>query len=191
LNGWEIAMAEKNRDPNIVAIEAVYAALKDLDAAVRNRVLSSALALLGVEARSVPGVQQTTSTSQVRESVQQLRPVGLVELMNEKGPGTNAQRIAVFAYYRDKAEGNPRFSRSDLEAYFSRARVPPAANYSRDFGEAVRAGWIHEDGTESYLTTKGVEAVESSFEGERKYTVSKKKKPSVKGRKGAKTRKKK
>lgn len=184
-------MPEKGRDPTIVAIEAVYAALKDLDAAVRNRVLSSALALLGVEAPRIPSAQHTAIMSPGRELNQQLRPIGLVELMNEKKPGTNAQRIAVFAYYRDKTEGNPRFGRSDLESYFSRARVPPAANYSRDFGEAVRAGWIHEDGAEFYLTTKGVEAVESSFEGERKYSMSKKKKPSAGGRTSAKRRQKK
>ncbi len=65
--------------------------------------------------------------------------------MNEKEPGTNAQRIAVFAYYRERTENNPRFSRGDLEAYFSKAKLAPAGNYPRDFAEVVRAGWIHED----------------------------------------------
>jgi hypothetical protein len=111
-----------------------------------------------------------------------LRPIGLVELINEKRPGTNSQRIAVFAYYREKAEGSPRFSRADLETYFAKAKLPPAGNYARDFAESVRAGWIHEDGAESYLTTKGIEAIENGFEGERKYATGKKKKHAGKGR---------
>ena len=61
-------------------------------------------------------------------------------------------------------------------------RLAPAGNFSRDFADAVRAGWIHEDGAESYLTTKGIEAVETGFEGERKYSSAKKKRAPTKGR---------
>ena len=109
--------------------------------------------------------------------------------MNEKRPGTNAQRIAAFAYYRERTESNPRFSRADLELYFQKAKLAPAGNYGRDFAEAVRAGWIHEDGAESYLTTKGIEAVESGFEGERKHSTGKKKKSASKARKVKRTKK--
>jgi len=116
--------------------------------------------------------------------------MGLVELMNEKRPGTNAQRIAVFAYYRERTESNPRFSRGDLETYFAKARVPPARNFARDFSEAVRAGWIHEDGAESYLTTKGIEAIEGGFEGERKTSAKKKKRTPAKKQPARKKRKK-
>ncbi len=179
-------MADQGRDPTIVAIEAVYAALKDLDSTTRKRVLSSALALLGVEGPGVLNPPQTPQSTN-RESIQSLRPIGLAELMSEKRPGTNSQRIAVFAYFREKAEGHPRFSRGDLEAYFAKAKVPPAGNYARDFAEVVRAGWIHEDGAESYLTTKGIEAVDSGFEGERKYSTSKKKKPEVRSQNKTKT----
>lgn len=179
-------MAGKGRDGVIVAIESVYDALKDLDAASRQRVLSSAFALLGVESpKGQVASQAPTHAPLSLGTTQSARPIGLVELMNEKRPGTNAQRIAVFAYYRERTESKSRFSRSDLESYFATAKVPPARNYSRDFGEAVRAGWIHEDGAESYLTTKGIEAVENGFEGQRKYTVGKKKKPTAKNRKNA------
>jgi hypothetical protein len=50
------------------------------------------------------------------------------------------------------------------------AKEKPPRNYDRDFVEAVKKGWIHEDGAESYITSKGIEAVESGFAGERKYT---------------------
>ena len=117
--------------------------------------------------------------------------IGLVELVQERQPGTNAQRIAVFALYRERAEGRPRFSRHDLEGYFAEARIPPPANYDRDFNKAVEQGWIHEDGEQSYLTTKGIEAVEAGFGGRRASpkstsTKSTRKKPQTAGTKSKK-----
>lgn len=158
-------MAEKARDPSIAALEAVYAALKNLDPNERKRVLSSVFALLGLEG-AAPSAQ--VSTASVKEERRPIgvssRPMGLVELVNEKQPGSNAQRIALFAYYREKYEGVSRFGRDDLKPYFATAKQPPAANFDRDFVEAVKKGWIHEDASDSYLTTKGIEAVESGFE---------------------------
>jgi len=93
------------------------------------------------------------------------RPVSPVELIQQKQPTTNAQKIALFAYYREKVEGLARFSRGDLESYFAKAKQPPPGNYGRDFQQAVSLGWIYEDGADSYLTTKGLEAVEAGFAG--------------------------
>ena len=172
-------MADKPRDPHISAIEAIYGALKELDAASRRKVLASVSALLDVG--EIPGTQfQHQPTDQGERQLQRSlsgtssRPVSLVELVLEKKPGTNAQRIATFAYYREKHEGFPRFQRDQLEGYFANAKEPPSTNYHRDFVEAVKKGWIHEDGAESYLTSKGIEAVESGFEGERKRARAKK-----------------
>ena len=169
-------MAEKNRDPHIVALEAVHAALKDLDAAGRKKVLSSVFALLEVEGLPQHQVRSAGQplVSDERQAPTSSRPMALVELIHQKQPGTNAQRIALFAYYREKYESLPRFTRDDLKLYFSKAKEAPAANYDRDFVEAVRKGWIHEDGADSYLTSKGVEAIESGFEGERKYSKGRK-----------------
>ena len=164
-------MAEKSRDPHIIALEAVHAALKPLDADARKKVLSSVFALLEVDGLTTN--QRSVSPQVAEEHIQTStasRPISLVELITDKQPGTNAQRITLFAYYREKSEGMPRFGRDDLKSYFGKAKQPPSANYDRDFVEAVRKGWIHENGTDSYLTTKGIEAIESSFEGERKYT---------------------
>lgn len=170
-------MAERTRDPHIAAIEAIYGALKALDPASRRKVLSSVSALIDVGDIAIEPQRQTVS--QERQQADRppaggsSRPVSLVELVQEKKPGTNSQRIAAFAYYREKHEGFPRFQRDDLEAYFAKAKEPPSANYHRDFVEAVKRGWIHEDGAESYLTSKGLEAVEGGFEGERKRGRSK------------------
>jgi hypothetical protein len=179
-------MADKKRDPHIIALEAVHAALKDLDAADRTRVLSSVLALLEIE--GLPMVRQAVHPGAAEDrhtAPTSGRPMSLVELIQDKRPGTNAQRITLFAYYREKYENLPRFERDNLKPYFAKARQAPAANYDRDFVEAVKRGWIHEDGAESYLTSKGIEAIESGFEGERKYTKTRKVSPSPKRSKGS------
>jgi hypothetical protein len=162
-------MADKGRDPNIAAIESVYAALKDLDEASRRKVLASVYALLDMSEASPTKAATVEQRPAVATSTPSgSRPTSLNELINEKKPGTNAQRIVLFAYYRERSEGLSRFARGDLADYFSKARLPPAGNFDRDFVEAVRKGWIHEDDADSYLTTKGIEAVESGFEGQRK-----------------------
>ena len=161
-------MVDKIRDPQMVAFDNVYAALKDLDDAGRKKVLFSVSALLNLEVPSAgSGAFKQPSTEAKTSAI--TRPVSLVELINDKKPGTNAQRIALFAYYREKTENQARFGREDLKRYFATAKQPPASNFDRDFVEAVRKGWIHEDATDSYLTTKGIEVIEGNFEGERKF----------------------
>jgi hypothetical protein len=161
-------------DPEIHAVQQVHAALKDLDTETRARVLQAALALLGTDAAGLGS--RLTSISQAERIVaesakpQSARPLSLVEFVQDKNPGTNAQRIALFAYYRERYEGVSRFGREDLKNYFQKARLPPPGNYDRDFVTAVQAGWLHEDGNQSYITSRGLEAVESGFVGERSYT---------------------
>ncbi len=169
-------MAEK-KDPEITALEAVHSALKVLDADSRQRVLASVFALLEIPAQQSAPVALPSSGEALgarAEPSRGARPVAIVELMQEISPGTNPQRIALFAYYRDKYEGKTRFSRDDLKVYFAKAKEQPPGNFDRDFTKAVRNGWIHEDEGDSYITSKGIEAVESGFSGERSYTRSSK-----------------
>jgi len=168
-------VAAKGRDPIIVAVEAIYAALKDLAEPDRAKALSSVYPLLEIGRAPIANPTAPQPVAGARHSATvSLRPVSLTELINNKKPGTSPQRIALFAYYREKVEGQPRFGRDDLKPYFATAKITPASNYDRDFVEAVRKGWIHEDGSDSYLTTKGVEAIETDFEGERKYVKARK-----------------
>lgn len=173
-------MPDKKRDPEIDALQSVHAALKPLSADERTRVLASVYALLGIHGPDMtptpapPLRSASTPVAQIPaadiSARSQIRPLSINELVQEKSPGTNAQRIALFAYYRDKHEGIPRFTRDDLKGYFAKAKEQPPRNYDRDFVEAVKRGWIHEDGADSYVTSKGIEAVESGFAGERRYT---------------------
>ena len=153
------------------AVQAVFAALEPLDDATRGRVLTSVTALLGMTPAAPPApsivahAQEEPRGSSAVRPINVDRPKSLVELIQDKGPGTNVEKIALFAYYRERVEGLPRFARGDLKQYFAVAKEKPAANYDRDFANAVKAGWIHEDGSDSYLTSRGLEAVESGFPG--------------------------
>jgi hypothetical protein len=137
----------------------------------RSKVLTSVRALLEItgEGSALPPQPTLVNPPSLPLALpsQASRPVSLVEIMQDKKPKTIAQVIVLFAYYREKCEGVTRFGRDDLEPYFGKAKLKPPGNYGRDFVEGVKRGWIHEDGSDSYLTSKGVEVVESGFAGER------------------------
>lgn len=168
------------------AAKTIYETLESLDEPTRKRVLASALSILGMD--SIPagvdlglGGKKSEGKSGGRITTLHERPLSPVELVQQKQPSTNAQRLALFAYYREKAEGQARFSRSVLKEYFAKARLTKPQNYDRDFSSAVQLGYIYEDGAESYLTSKGLEAVEVGFGGKgepRGVAAIKKKKPS-------------
>jgi hypothetical protein len=163
----------KSREPSPVdAVQAIFSALEKLSPETRERVIASALSLLGMSA-PVPqqrvGIAASSAASAVSSPAPGpsdiRRPMSIVELMQDKQPATNPQKIALFAYYRERYENQGRFSRADLKTYFAKAKEPPPKNYDRDFNVASRQGWVHEDGQESYLTSKGLEQVEAGFAG--------------------------
>jgi hypothetical protein len=162
----EVAKKEEAADSLIEAVRMIYDALVPLDSEGRHRALASAMSLLGMETGRIQVAPEALEEGKAPPATPPLsttRPISLLELSQEKKPTNNAERIALFAYYRERYEGVSRFSRSDLRTYFARARLSPPANYDRDFNNAVSNAWIHEDGAESYLTSKGLEAVESGF----------------------------
>ena len=158
-------MATRTRhDTLLSATRAVFKALEPLRPEEKQRVLASVSSLLGVSAPDIPspntpGVLRSPPTADDRR-------LSLSELFLQKQPATNAQRIAVFAYYRDKAESKPHFERADLKPYFGMVREKsPGTNYEREYGKAVKLGYIHDDGSQSYITNSGIRAVEAGFGG--------------------------
>jgi len=155
------------KDELLRAAQIVFRTLEPLAEDLRNRVLTSALSLLGMP--KLPELNESQVAPQPRppsHGPQQVtRQLAPTELLQDKRPSTNAQRIAIFAYYRDKFEGKPRFARADLKDYFANARLPPPRNFDRDFKHAIQLGYVYEDGQESYLTSRGLEAVETGFDG--------------------------
>jgi hypothetical protein len=167
-------MAHTSKNPEVEALQLVHDALRPLRPEARQRVLAAVQVLFGMQQAAATQQQQmapqkpTASRSEPEERPHvpsKDRPTSIGELVAEKKPRTNAQYITLFAYHRDRFQGAPRFSRDDLKDFFPMVHVKPPENYSRDFIETVKRGWVHEDGMNSYITSKGIEAVESGFEG--------------------------
>jgi hypothetical protein len=157
------------KEPTISALEAVHAALKPLDAPDRQRVLASVYALLGISEAPAPAkapIPFVSGQPELRSKSapsSPARPLAIRELIQEKKPSTHPEFITLFAYYREKHQNLPTFSRPALAEYYATSREKPPKNFDRDFVEAVKRGWIHEDGDNSYITSKGLEVVESNF----------------------------
>jgi hypothetical protein len=167
-------MSDQIEDKVTSAATAVMKALEPLSPEERARVLQSAAALFGIApsaaSRSSPSNGHVVDDlgNNPEASDRSGKRLSIVEFLETKKPATNSQRIAAFAFYREHVEGKANFSRSDLEHYFAVAKLPKPGNYDRDFSGAAREGWIHEDGTESYLTQKGESAVKAGFDGKAK-----------------------
>lgn len=177
------------------AAVAVMNVLQPLSQEERSRVLQSAAALFGVSVFAAAPVQATNSHHNAHDAGGAVhnsasvsgggsgKRLSIVEFLKEKEPATNSQRIACFAYFRDKTEGSPHFSRADLSGYFAKAKLSaPGPNYARDYNSAVKESWIHDDGAQSYLTQSGEAAVEAGFGGRRNSPSA----PAGKKRKGKK-----
>ena len=166
------------------ALQATYSALKPLEPQDRERVLTSVRALFGsapTEQKAGPAIVQPAASGSSS------RPVSLIELIKDKQPKSNMDLITLFAYYRDQVEGRQRFGRNDLRAYFPMAKQNPPGNFDRDFVKAVKRGWLHEDAEDSYITSRGMEAIASGFPGE---TSPGRRKPSAGARPGVRPKKK-
>ncbi|MGB5105334.1 MAG: hypothetical protein WBP29_11975 [Candidatus Zixiibacteriota bacterium] len=162
---------ERPEDIAIQSMQKVYQVLAPLDDATRDRVVRSVFELLGIGSPANPpdspqsGTEMLTKRSEPTTSrTLPDRKVSLIELLQSKQAVTNLQKLVVFAYWRERHENNPRFSRDDLKQYFKMAKESPPKNFDRDFVDVVKKGWIHEDGSESYITSKGLEEVENGFE---------------------------
>jgi len=177
-------MANAKKDATISALEAVHAALKPLDSTDRQRVLASVYALLEITQAPAPirapSATVGQSDTKLTSAPSAARPLAIRELIQEKNPRSHPQYITLFAYYREKHQNLPTFSRAALAEYYPMSREAPPANFDRDFVEAVKRGWIHEDADNSYITSKGIEVVESNFAEAGEKPAKKKSKPKTK-----------
>jgi hypothetical protein len=63
-------------------------------------------------------------------------------------------------------EGQADFSRDDIRSRFITAREPAPGNFGRDFGSALKNGWIaevHGKKNRYYVTAKGAQTINNSF----------------------------
>ena len=166
---------EKQKSNHLIndAVTTVIEALKSLSEEERIRVLRAASALYGVsfkkninEIEEIETVSEKNNSSTEKSSTKKKKSIA--EYVKSKSPATNSQRIATFACFREKYEGKTTFSPKDLEEYFSSAKLSKPGYFMRDFNSAVKEGWIHEEGENSYLTSTGEGAVEAGFGGKGK-----------------------
>ncbi len=89
----------------------------------------------------------------------------LRELINEKFPKTNPQKITVVAYYLRDFLNQRTFSLDDIKIQFERAAEPIPQNLYRDLKQTVFSGWISESAEigKFFLTTSGESAVQGNF----------------------------
>src|SRR5689334_13872021 len=102
-------------DP-LSATQTIFRVLEPLAADVQQRVLASALSLLGIAAPTNASSSNSTPSSPIVKAGE--RQMSLGELYKQSEPATNAQKLAVFAYYKEKFEGKSTFSPTELRPYF-------------------------------------------------------------------------
>lgn len=160
-------MPTPKSDKVMSAVNSVYNVLKPLKPEERRRVLASVRSLLDTSSEIPTEKTGYSAAGQsdalVGERTATARPVAIRELILDKHPHSHPEKITLFAYYREKYENQPNFSRQILKSYYASSHETPPRNFDRDFGHVVRRGWIHEEGENSYITTRGIEAVESGF----------------------------
>jgi hypothetical protein len=143
-------------------VQLVYGALEPFDDQARRRIVESAASLLGIRLGPIGSEPPARG---VQPPVTHLTPSQAPAAASRRVHSHQSNSFKKSSRRPTHRRSRSRFSRSDLEGYFAKARQPPPGNFNRDFQTAVNLGWIHEDGDDSYLTTKGLEAVEAGFGG--------------------------
>ncbi|MEU8781792.1 hypothetical protein [Streptomyces sp. NPDC048637] len=81
-------------------------------------------------------------------ALEEARPPGRAEgprqALEFSGAKTIPEKMTAFAAYLSQEEGRETFTQSDIRRLFQRARERIPSHFSREFDQAVRAGWIHE-----------------------------------------------
>lgn len=96
--------------------------------------------------------------------------LSLREHLDKIGASKKPEQITTIAHYVCEIEGQADFSRDDVRSRFITAREPPPGNFGRDFGVALKKGWIaevHGKKNRYYVTAKGTQAINNNFSKER------------------------
>jgi hypothetical protein len=96
--------------------------------------------------------------------------LSLREYLDKIGASKKPDQITTIAHYISHHEGQEDFGRDDIRSRFSTAREPLPANFARDFGAALKSGWIaevHGKKNRFYVTAKGTQAINNGFANEK------------------------
>lgn len=92
-------------------------------------------------------------------------PPSMREYLNSCNVSTYSEHFAAIGLYLREYRGQETFSRDDLKAGFRGAHEPLPKNFSRDFNNTIKAGWIYEseDSGQFYVTNTATQLVRDGF----------------------------
>jgi len=132
----------------IEALQAVIAALRNLDHEARNRILDSAATFLGIARIPSRTVATDFSSSALSGSSSQRSPYSQDTAMSpkdflaEKAPKTDVERIACLAYYLTHYRSTPHFKTLELSLLNTEAAQAKFSNTAYAANNAVKLGYI-------------------------------------------------
>jgi hypothetical protein len=134
------------------ALQAVVAALRNLDQDARQRILESTATFLGIsrvhsagrQAQLSPQGASGSSISSVtsRAPFSEDTSMSPKDFLMEKAPKTDVERIACLAYYLTHYRGTPHFKTLDISALNTEAAQPKFSNTAYSTNNAVKLGYI-------------------------------------------------
>jgi hypothetical protein len=92
--------------------------------------------------------------------------LSLREYLDKIGASKKPDQITTIAHYSCEYEKQEDFDREDIRSRFLTAREPLPGNFGRDFGVALKNGWlaeVHGKKNRFYVTAKGVQAINNQF----------------------------
>jgi hypothetical protein len=125
-----------------------------------------ALLVVQVVMGAAPPVSAAVPGASVHAHQSEEISLSLREYLDRSVASKKPHQITTIGHYISEYEGQGDFGRDDVRSRFSTAREPLPRNFSRDFGLALKNGWIaevHGKKNRFYVTAKGVQAIESQF----------------------------
>jgi len=133
------------------ALQAIIAALRDLDQEARNRILDSAATFLGItpaHARN-PRILSTSSSAGTslaspssRAPFSEDTTMSAKDFLMEKAPKTDVERIACLAYYLTHYRATPHFKTLEISMLNTEAAQPKFSNTAYSTNNAVKLNYI-------------------------------------------------
>lgn len=117
---------------------------------------------LGVISLVMGGGNQYVGADNVLEEQQHQCPaISLPEFLINLKVATIPERITAIGQFLMKERGQNSFTKDNIKTSFAEAKEPMPKNFSRDFANAIRSGWVNEvhgaPGT-YYVTNTGLKA---------------------------------
>lgn len=133
------------------ALQAIIAALRNLDQDARHRILESTAVFLGISAvqpkarevgSSPLSSASTTISNSARAPFSEDISMSPKEFLMEKAPRTDVERIACLAYYLTHYRSMPHFKTLDISMLNTEAAQPKFSNTAYSTNNAVKLGYI-------------------------------------------------